>query len=212
MIMKRSISGAMRAVFFVALASQVAACATIVEGTDQTVTVITDPAGSTCTLSREGGTVAVVNPTPGSVVLAKSSDNVAVLCTKDGHEDGAATLNSMFQGMTFGNILFGLIGGPIGVAIDAGSGAMHEYPSNVTVILPPTEFPTEADRDALYDRLIADVNRQAAEAAEQIMDRCKAGNESQCKKAVEAVEAERDLKIQEYEAKRARARIAGATG
>lgn len=205
--MERSISGAMRAVFFAALASQVTACATIVEGTDQTVTVITDPAGSTCTLSRGGATVGMVNPTPGSVVLQKSSDNVAVLCTKDGHEDGVATLNSAFQGMTFGNILFG---GLIGVAIDAGSGAMHEYPSSVTVIMPPTEFPTEADRDAFYDRLIADVNRQAAEAAEQIMDRCKAGNESQCKKAVEAVEAERDLKIQEYEAKRARARIAGA--
>ena len=181
------------------------ACATIVEGTYQTVTVVTDPPGAMCTLTRDGATVGVVNPTPASVVLDKSGDNVSVVCTKEAHEDGAATLNSSFQGMTFGNLIFG---GLIGVAIDAGSGAMHEYPASVTVILPPTEFASEADRDGFYDRLEADVTKQAADAIETVNRGCKAGNEAQCAKAVAEIEAERDRAIATLRAKRARASIA----
>lgn len=194
---------------FTFFAIQTTACATIVEGTDQTVAVITDPAGGTCTLSRGGTTVATVNQAPGSVVLEKSKDNVLIACTMEGHESGAATLSSSFQGMTFGNLLFG---GLIGVAVDAGSGAMHEYASSVTVILPPEEFPSEADRDAFYDRIIAGVRTQAADASEKVMDQCKPGNEANCKEALAEVEAERDRVVEEYETKRARARIGGATG
>ena len=42
-------------------------CATIVEGTDQTVTIMTDPTGATCRLERDGSTIGIVNATPGSV-------------------------------------------------------------------------------------------------------------------------------------------------
>ncbi|MEQ9244480.1 MAG: hypothetical protein RLO21_00680 [Nitratireductor sp.] len=114
------------------------ACSTIVEGTDQTVTVATDPSGAACELTRGGETVGVVNPTPGSILVDKSSDNISVICSKDGYQDASGTLTSEFEGMTFGNILFG---GIIGVAVDASSGAMNEYPSSVTVRLIPEETP-----------------------------------------------------------------------
>ena len=73
------------------------ACATIVEGDDQTVSVITAPPEASCELTRGGTAVAFVNPTPGSVVLEKSNDNVSVLCKKMGHFDGAGTLASSFK-------------------------------------------------------------------------------------------------------------------
>jgi hypothetical protein len=38
--------------------------------------------------------------------------------------------------MSFGNIL---IGGVIGAAVDAGSGAMHHYPPPIVVVLPKAE-------------------------------------------------------------------------
>ncbi|MGH6720136.1 MAG: hypothetical protein ACREER_12525 [Alphaproteobacteria bacterium] len=188
-------------------ASQLGACATILEGTDQSVTVVTEPPGATCTLMRGGKTIGMVNPTPGSVVLDKSQDNVRVLCTKEDHEDGGATLASSFQGMTFGNLVFG---GLIGVAIDAGSGAMHEYPANVTVILPPEEFASEADRDGFYDKLEATVAADADATISELRDRCKPENKAQCDKAVAAIETERDAAIAELRAKRSRARIAAA--
>ena len=45
--------------------------------------------------------------------------------------------------MTFGNILFG---GIIGIAVDAASGAMHQYPDSVTITLIPDEFATAEAR------------------------------------------------------------------
>ena len=46
--------------------------------------------------------------------------------------------------MTFGNIL---IGGLIGVVIDASTGAMLKYSDSVTFVLVPVEFATASDRD-----------------------------------------------------------------
>lgn len=117
-------------------------CATIVEGTDQTVTVISDPAGAECELRRDGEILAVVNPTPGSVSIDKSQDSVVVRCRLDGYEDSVGTLSADFQGMTFGNILFG---GIIGVGVDAASGAMHEYEPTITVIMHESDPELEAD-------------------------------------------------------------------
>ena len=67
------------------------ACSSIVEGTDQSITVITNPSGASCTLEREGTSIAVVNPTPGTVTVDKSKNNIAVLCSKADHETSAGT-------------------------------------------------------------------------------------------------------------------------
>ena len=107
----------MKRKLWLALAPMLAGCATIVEGTDQTVTVITDPAGAECELQRQGSVIAIVNPTPGSVTVDKSQNNITVRCRLEGHEDGVGTFDSEFQGMTAGNILFG---GVVGVGAVGG--------------------------------------------------------------------------------------------
>lgn len=66
-----------QAALLVAVLSTLAACASIVEGTDQSVTINTDPTGAKCELVRGGQTVAVVNPTPGTVQVDKSKDHIA---------------------------------------------------------------------------------------------------------------------------------------
>ena len=109
-------------------------CATITKGSQQTVTIATDPAGAVCDLTRDAKPLAVVNPTPGSMPVEKASGSIAILCRKAGYKDVAGTLASEFQAWTFGNII---LGGLIGIAVDAASGAMHEYPAKVT-ITPPT--------------------------------------------------------------------------
>ena len=176
------------------------ACASIVEGTDQTVTVITDPAGATCQLKRDGAIVAIANPTPTSVVVGKSKDNISVECEKPGHQRGAASLASSFEGMTFGNIL---LGGFIGVGIDAASGAMHEYPANVTVILPPESFDSLSDRDVFFDRQVARIRSEAAQAITKVNNTCNANGEPErCKAAVDAIETERQARLDANEAMR----------
>ena len=49
-------------------------------------------------------------------------------CGKEGYQNGRGILNSGFQGWTLGNLV---LGGIVGLAVDAGSGAINEYPSSI---------------------------------------------------------------------------------
>tara|TARA_R110002110_G_scaffold415852_1_gene658131 strand:+ start:35439 stop:36002 length:564 start_codon:yes stop_codon:yes gene_type:complete len=180
------------------------ACSSIVEGTDQSITVITNPSGASCTLEREGTSIAVVNPTPGTVTVDKSKNNIAVLCTKADHETSAGTLASSFEAMTFGNVL---IGGFVGLAIDASSGALNKYPESITITVPPLSFPTEAARDAFYNALKTQVNASAAKAVAEITSSCGSENSDGCKSDIAVIETSRDAELLDLEAKRLRAEI-----
>jgi hypothetical protein len=178
-------------------------CATLTKGSSQTITVATDPPGATCTISREGKTVAVVNPTPGSIPVEKSSKDLSIVCDKSDYQPSAGALASSFEAMTFGNIL---LGGLIGVAIDAGSGAMNEYPTLITLTLVPDTFKSEAERDAFFARMKATFEVEYKETLDRIKERC--GNRAHCDGQVKSAEASRTAKLAEIEAKRLQARVA----
>ena len=167
-----------------AASSRPARRATITKGTQQTVTVNTDPAGAACTLTRDGKPLAVVNPTPGSMPIEKGMGPVAIACKRPGYQDAAGTMTSEFQAMTFGNILFG---GLIGVAVDAASGAMHEYPAMVTITMIPEEFASIAERDAFFEKMKATLVQEAAEVKERINKQCR---DTQCASELAAAEAQ----------------------
>ncbi len=120
--------------WLVPAAALLGACASIMEGTDQSIAVSSHPSGAICVLEREGGQIAAVNPTPGTVRVEKSAEDISVRCSKLGYQDSIGVLVSELEGMTAGNLIFG---GVIGLAVDAGSGAMHYYPSSITVNLSP---------------------------------------------------------------------------
>lgn len=107
-------------------------CATIVRGTDQGLTLVTDPAGAQCTLKRRGEIVAIINPTPGTAQVEKSKHDIHYFCEKPGYEPTAGVITSEFQGWTIGNVL---LGGIIGAGVDSASGAMNDYDPSATIIL-----------------------------------------------------------------------------
>ena len=98
--------------------SALAACATLTQGSDQSVTIITDPPGATCELERGGTILAVVSPTPAPVRLNKGAENIHITCRKEGYQDTTDDLFPEFDQATWGNIL---LGGIVGLAVDAGS-------------------------------------------------------------------------------------------
>jgi hypothetical protein len=103
----------------------VSGCATIVSGTSQTIAISTPPAdGATCTLSGGDDEQAQVT-TPGVVTVPRSKHDIQVDCKKPGWKEATGTIPSHFAGATLGNVL---IGGAIGVGIDAASGAANHYP------------------------------------------------------------------------------------
>jgi hypothetical protein len=92
-------------------------------------------------LSRNGAVLGRVSPTPGSVTVDKSGRAIELSCTREGYEATAATVDATLQPMTAGNIL---VGGVIGVVVDASTGAMHRYPGSVSVPLLPASGPVPA--------------------------------------------------------------------
>jgi hypothetical protein len=100
-------------------------CATVIKGTTQSVAITTPPVtGANCVLTSSEGSWSVV--TPGAVTVSKSKHDINVRCSKPGYQDATAAIPSDFQGWTLGNII---LGGIIGIGVDAASGAMNEYPN-----------------------------------------------------------------------------------
>ena len=109
-------------------------CASIVSGTNQSLSVTTasasgtDVAGAKCTLVNDKGSWYAT--TPASVTVHRSYNELAVTCTLDGVEPGVASVKSSTKGMAAGNILFG---GIIGVGVDMSTGAAYDYPNLIRV-------------------------------------------------------------------------------
>lgn len=193
--------------FILACIVTLTGCATLTTGNSQAITIGTKPQGATCTLTRDGKVVGVVNPTPGTVNVDKSKNDISIICTKDGFQDETTACTSNFQGMTFGNILFG---GLIGIAVDAGSGAMHKYPTEFTILLFPIEFKSVAERDIFFDSMKADCLTETAKLMEETSKRCDAisdDTKTACLAEMKATETKRDTRLSEIENKRNSAKI-----
>lgn len=107
-------------------------CATILSGRTQNISVDTNPSGARCEFQREGRVVAVVEKTPGAVMINKTKHDMKVVCTRQGYADSAANAHSGNEGYTLGNIL---LSGGIGWGFDSAVGADNKYPEQITVNL-----------------------------------------------------------------------------
>lgn len=107
-------------------------CASIVDGTHQSISVETVPiSGASCSLKNDKGKWFVRN-TPGSVTVHKSYHNLQVICHKLGYNSAQLSVKSHTKAMAFGNIL---LGGGIGAGVDASDGAAYNYPALIKVPL-----------------------------------------------------------------------------
>ncbi len=180
------------------------ACSGVIDNSEQPVTVFTDPPGAYCVLSRNGATVGVVSPSPGLLHVGNSKHDISVRCSKALHEDETAVLAASRRDLTIGQIV---VKGAIGLAVDAGTGATHEYPSSITVFLAPLSFENAEKRDRHYARLKTRVARDATAAIARIEKNCAEPLTRLCKNRISAVKAARDADIDDLEAKRRRAKI-----
>lgn len=108
-------------------------CATLVEGTTQSVSVNSTPLdGAKCTLANSQGTWYIT--TPGSTTVHKTKTDLDVTCAKPGYQHGHVVAISHFGATTAANV----IGGPyfvVGAGVDAASGANYHYVSPIVVPL-----------------------------------------------------------------------------
>lgn len=106
-------------------------CASITTGSNQSISVQTEPhKEAACELLNDKGTWYIPS-TPGSVIVNRAYGDLSIVCKKN-VLSGTTKVKSSAKAMTFGNIL---VGGIIGAAVDAGTGAGYDYPSLIHVPL-----------------------------------------------------------------------------
>lgn len=124
------------AAVLVATFSVLGGCATVTSGTSQSVMVDTikpdgsSVAGVTCTVNNGKGSWVVT--TPGSITINKAYGDAVAKCEKAGDPATDARVQSKTKAYTAGNII---LGGVIGLGVDAMSGATWAYPDVWKIIL-----------------------------------------------------------------------------
>ena len=116
----------------VAVLSLLTNCATVTQGSSQTIYFDTAPTGAECDLMREGNMLYSKVKTPITLEIEKDKDDLMVICRKEGYKETQIHTSSDFEGWALGNLF---LGGIIGVGIDAASGALNEYPNQVLIPL-----------------------------------------------------------------------------
>lgn len=131
----------MRILLVAAAAGALAGCASITRGTTNDVTVTTEPAGAVVTTSLN-------HSCPASPCTFKvgRKDEFVVTASKPGYENATMPVKTRIAGSGAagftGNVL---VGGVIGMGVDAATGAaLEHYPSPVVLALRPIQAPPSA--------------------------------------------------------------------
>ncbi|MEK6730927.1 MAG: hypothetical protein AABY34_01925 [Pseudomonadota bacterium] len=105
-------------------------CASIVNGTNESISVTTPPVeNAQCLLTNSKGTWHVKS-TPGSVTVHRAYGDLHVSCHKTGCKPVTKTFKSTTKGMAFGNVVFG---GIVGAGVDTADGAAYDYSQTLVV-------------------------------------------------------------------------------
>lgn len=125
----------MKNVIIITSALSLSGCASILSGTEQQINLATPKhKNAKCRITNDQGEW-FCNNTPEIIKVKRSKENLIVTCEK---EDliGESSVKPSFNSATLANVL---AGGVIGLAIDYGSDAAYEYPSNIEIMLSKKE-------------------------------------------------------------------------
>lgn len=92
-----------------------------------------------------------------------------VTCVKEEYVNSVNIVESNFQGATLGNII---LGGGVGVVIDAASGAMNEYPKSLKFRMLPETFANITERDKYFDEIAGELKDSADTLSKTRQYRC----------------------------------------
>ena len=114
-------------------------CSSIVQGTDQEISINTNPAGANCTLEREGAEIGQLANTPGSVTVSKTKHDITIACDKEGYQTATYINDSGWESGSgaAGIALDVILTLGVSSAIDSATGADNKYESPVNITLIP---------------------------------------------------------------------------
>jgi len=106
------------------------ACASIVEGTDQTVNFEISPESATCNIIQKGNTIATLKDGGGQVIIPKSRTDLSIRCQANGYKKQSLSIESSASGWGVVGCIF------IDLCItDYSTGALNKYPKSIRINL-----------------------------------------------------------------------------
>ena len=122
----------MRLVGIVALAAALGGCASVTRGTTENISITSTPSGAEATISGLDVPTACVTP---CAIVAKRSADISITFAKPGFETEVVTLTKEVPGTGAagfaGNVL---LGGLIGMGVDAATGAAQDHKPNPVIV------------------------------------------------------------------------------
>lgn len=110
----------------------ISGCATIIKGTNQNISIQSNPSNAKVVVKTTGGIEVFNGVTPASAKLPKKKEYV-VTVTLDGYKEETVMISQSFEAWTIGNII---CGGIIGLIVDAVDGAMWKLePDQIMVTM-----------------------------------------------------------------------------
>jgi hypothetical protein len=123
---------------FLCSAFLLSSCATIIDGRDQEITVVTNPADARCVFERQGLPIGSIDRTPGLLTVRRLNETIEITCSKEGYEDAHFINASGYSNMIGANIVTDiLLTAGISSIIDSATGADNEYLGTVNISLVP---------------------------------------------------------------------------
>ena len=116
-------------------------CASIVEGTDQTMRVGLSPKEATCEVKRGGKSIATISGANNQLDISKSKNDLLFECSAPGYRDQFVKIESSASGWAIvGCVLIDLC------VTDYSTGALNKYPETLTISLTPLDRESAPDK------------------------------------------------------------------
>jgi hypothetical protein len=116
-----------------ATALTLSACALTSKQSGQAISILTDPPAAACKVDRVGAHLADVVSTPGTIVIARSSGDLLVTCSKPGYQTVTLLQPPHLWRPHTGNLV---VSRGTGAILDAATAGYYLYPSEVALDLP----------------------------------------------------------------------------
>lgn len=180
------------------------ACASIVEGTDQSIAVDLSPENATCAVHRDGTQISTISKQHRFINISKSKNDLVIDCQAPAHHDETITLESSASGWgVVGCFLIDLC------ITDYSTGALNKYPESINITLAPKTFDSAESRDDWYvERRKALEGRWDDLIASKRSECERATDKDQCRSQLSAMEEKKSEELLVLEQRRLASHVA----
>jgi hypothetical protein len=179
------------------------ACATIVEGTDQSIMVNLSPENATCKVTREGTQLASISGDNKFINISKSKNDLIIECEAPNHYDEIIPLESSASGWgVVGCFLIDLC------ITDYSTGALNKYPESINITLAPKTFLSPESRDNWYGERQKEIEGRWDDLIESKTTYCqRAANKADCQSLLSEMKEKKSEELVALEQRRFDAEI-----